>query len=693
MPATSLADFISTNMDLILKEWEAFAADILAKSQSDPEAARDHARGILINIAADIEREQTPQEQAEKSKGRGPSSETPSQAGLHGASRLSSGFNVMEEVSEFRALRASVLRLWNEANPTTTQGALSELVRFNEAIDQALAESVASYSLEKDRYARIFDKLLSSSPDLNYILDLEGRFIYANKALLKLSGVSLNEISGKKFADLWGMAATEFQQHLHQAIESRVTYRGDLPHRHPDGKEVSYEYLLVPVLDMQGQVEAIAGSARDMTERKRLESDFAREKLLSDTIIESAPGAFFMIDQQNRLVKWNHYLCLETGLSDDQLRSATILDAIHPDDRELAAAKFLTAFATGYARMEVRVNTPQHGIRYFLKSARRFHMEGVPYVAGFCFDVTNRKQSERALVKEKVFSDALIESMPGAFYVINREGSFFRWNNYLNRLTGLSNNALRQQPVLLIIHKEDQPLAAQTMKNAFENGYAQSVLRVLTHDRGVRLFFMTARRFQVGMETYLVGVGTDTTEWLARMKHLEHEAWTDPLTKTANRGHFMQMAEQEFARCRRYGHPISVWMLDIDHFKTVNDTYGHQSGDLVLKSLVSTSQQTLRDWDILGRMGGEEFAVLLPETESQKAIQVAERLRQTVATTRTPLESGQSVGITISIGIATAQDEDVDLATLLARADKALYEAKRSGRDKVCLAEQHILLH
>jgi diguanylate cyclase (GGDEF)-like protein len=127
-------------------------------------------------------------------------------------------------------------------------------------------------------------------------------------------------------------------------------------------------------------------------------------------------------------------------------------------------------------------------------------------------------------------------------------------------------------------------------------------------------------------------------------------------------------------------------MLDIDHFKDVNDTYGHQTGDVVLQSLALTSQHALRDWDILGRVGGEEFAVVLPETESEQSVQVAERLRHAVATAGGVTNNEASAPITVSIGVATAHDEDTDLETLLQRADQALYEAKRSERDKVCLA-------
>ncbi|MDP3652948.1 MAG: diguanylate cyclase [Rhodoferax sp.] len=686
----TLSDFISTHIESILVEWDAFAQSIFSTRKADLTMARDHAKGILFAIAADIDHAQTPLEQAEKSKGHGPLDRAKSEATMHGVSRMVSGFNLMEEVSEFRALRASVLRLWSNENPVATPCASEELIRFNEAIDQALAESIEGYSAEKDRYALLLDKLLSSSPDLNYILDLNGSVIYANKALTLLFRMSPDEIIGKRFSEL-SAATAEIPQHVALAVASKETFRGDLQYTNGAGKNVSYEYLLVPVLNAQGQVESIAGSARDITVRKQLEDDIARERAISDTIIESAPGAFFMIDQQFHLVRWNKYLQQETGLSDAQLPDSSILASIHEEDRALAAAKFMAAFATGYTHMEVRMITPNRGTRYFLKSARRFMVDKVPYLAGFCFDVTDRKQSEEALEKEKIFSDALIESMPGAFYVLDMEGNFFRWNNYLNRLTGLSDRALRQRPLLLSVHEDDRPLAAATMKDAFDTGYAQAELHILTKDRGVRLFFMTARRFRVGLETYLVGVGTDTTEWLVKMKNLEHLAWTDPLTKIANRGHFMELARQEFARCRRYGHPVSLWMIDIDHFKSVNDTYGHHAGDIALQSLVSTSQQTLRDWDILGRVGGEEFAVLLPETGAERAMLVAERLRQAVAASRILVGDGVAVALTVSIGIATVKEDDADLETLLDRADQSLYEAKRTGRDKVCQSKQVLL--
>ncbi|MFZ2853718.1 MAG: diguanylate cyclase [Rhodocyclaceae bacterium] len=551
-----------------------------------------------------------------------------------------------------------------------------------------LMENISERKLQQDiakLKGAFSDAIIGSAPGIFLVIDRQNKLVRWNSGLSTLTGRSAAELHETSLLALVPESHKERIAAQLEAVFSTGSAQGEIRLQYGTGEARDCVFS-AQRFEVAGTLY-VAAFCNDKSEVNQLESELLREKSISDTIIESAPGAFFMLDQQGNLVRWNKSLSKETGLSDEQLRGRAFLSTIHEKDRPLAAARFLAAFATGYAHVEVRVPTPD-GIKVFLKTARRFMVDGAPYLAGFCLDVTDRKLSEAALAKEKAFSDALIESVPGAFYVVDKEGNYFRWNSYLKRLSGLSDAELLNRPSLLSIQAEDQQLAATAMKEAFENGYAQAELHVVTRERGLRLYFMTARRFEVAEATYLVGVGIDTTEWLVKMKELEHDAWTDALTQVANRGHFLELARQEFARCRRYGHPLSLWMLDIDHFKDVNDTYGHHAGDIALQSLVSTSQQALRDWDILGRMGGEEFAVLLPETETPQALLVAERLRQIVATAAMPLADGKSVHLTVSIGIATVRDEDADFDTLLDRADHALYEAKRTGRDKVCLAER-----
>ena len=159
-------------------------------------------------------------------------------------------------------------------------------------------------------------------------------------------------------------------------------------------------------------------------------------------------------------------------------------------------------------------------------------------------------------------------------------------------------------------------------------------------------------------------------------------ASTDGLTGLHNRRHFMELADREFGRARRYQRPLAAIMLDIDHFKQVNDTYGHAVGDQVLQIAAERCQKTVREIDILGRYGGEEFVALLLETDIDRARGVAERLRQCVA--EPPINTdGGALTITVSGGVAILDEECTDLDHLLQRADQALYVSKQAGRNRV----------
>lgn len=166
---------------------------------------------------------------------------------------------------------------------------------------------------------------------------------------------------------------------------------------------------------------------------------------------------------------------------------------------------------------------------------------------------------------------------------------------------------------------------------------------------------------------------------------LERRAYSDYLTSLANRRYFLEQAEKELERTRRYGGDLSILMLDVDHFKRVNDTYGHKVGDIVLQKLAQVCLAALRDIDIVGRIGGEEFAVLLPQTASEPAQQTAERLSTALADIRIPLQGGLPLHFTASFGVATLADKDTNIDTLLSQADQALYQAKAEGRNRVCL--------
>lgn len=181
---------------------------------------------------------------------------------------------------------------------------------------------------------------------------------------------------------------------------------------------------------------------------------------------------------------------------------------------------------------------------------------------------------------------------------------------------------------------------------------------------------------------------SDVTDLVQHAEQLERLATTDGMTGIYNRRHFLVLADRELRRSRRYHRPLSLLMIDIDFFKSINDRFGHEMGDQVIMRLVAIARERKRDSDVLARIGGEEFALLLPETTWQQAHIVAERLREDVA--RTPLVAADgAVPTTISIGVAAIDSPVVEIADLMKAADQALYDAKHAGRNRVvCIAEK-----
>jgi diguanylate cyclase (GGDEF)-like protein len=201
------------------------------------------------------------------------------------------------------------------------------------------------------------------------------------------------------------------------------------------------------------------------------------------------------------------------------------------------------------------------------------------------------------------------------------------------------------------------------------------------HDLIVPMIFFFGAVF-VWLSTYNA---QQTVMDMRRVALLEQETITDPLIGIYNRRYLDRRLEEEFSRAIRYATTLSVLMLDIDYFKRVNDTYGHQAGDLVLHHLGKLIQTAVRVTDIVARYGGEELVIIAPHTSATKAVELAERVRKYVETHPLTVigQLQQVIKVTISIGVAELVPEDADSMTLLNKADEALYRAKQNGRNRV----------
>jgi diguanylate cyclase (GGDEF)-like protein len=203
---------------------------------------------------------------------------------------------------------------------------------------------------------------------------------------------------------------------------------------------------------------------------------------------------------------------------------------------------------------------------------------------------------------------------------------------------------------------------------------------MLTLLTAIGFHFLSLRR-TIKIKT--AALETSVVELEAANRDLERLARTDPLTDLPNRLAFFELAPLEIERTRRYSRPLSLAILDLDHFKSINDQYGHHAGDTALKHITNTVTQQLRPSDLFARIGGEEFAVVLPETEPQEATRLVERILKDV--TRTHLEyENKQIALSFSAGITEYYD-GATLDELVRHADMALYESKAQGRSKVSL--------
>lgn len=281
--------------------------------------------------------------------------------------------------------------------------------------------------------------------------------------------------------------------------------------------------------------------------------------------------------------------------------------------------------------------------------------------------------------------------------------SDFNWSDETFRILGYSpqNMPVSYETFLQNVHPEDKARVVNILNQALEGKSFELEYRIVlpngemrvVHGKGEVLLgekpklVGTVQCLPEHDQIMMLGVIQDITARKKLEWQLEELANTDYLTGCANRRYFLQRAEQEFLRTRRYGGDLSVLMLDLDHFKNINDQYGHEAGDITLKQFVAHCNATLREVDLIGRLGGEEFAILLPETASCQAIEVAKRICQLIASEEILLPSQEIIRFTVSIGVANIDNKDAQFDTILKRADQSLYQAKHEGRNCVICAE------
>ena len=320
-------------------------------------------------------------------------------------------------------------------------------------------------------------------------------------------------------------------------------------------------------------------------------------------------------------------------------------------------------------------------------NCRGIEFDGTRHVYASSRDITERKVAEHKIQGLMAYQRAVLERTPVGIAVVNTERRILEANQSFHRIFGFEGEDLRGRNARALFSDEKQYEEIEiNIDPVLECGETFTGEFLLHCHNGQDIWVRVAASLVDvhSPDLGVIWVTQDITEMVRLTQDLKELARTDSLTGLANRRAFIEAAETEFQRRERFGSASSMLMIDIDHFKRVNDTCGHEVGDKALVCLAAVLKTMARATDLPARFGGEEFVFLLVGTDLSGAMEMAERIRKAVAQIVVASSSGD-LGITVSIGGASFEAEDEDWSDVMCRADKAMYRAKEQGRNRVAV--------
>ena len=352
-----------------------------------------------------------------------------------------------------------------------------------------------------------------------------------------------------------------------------------------------------------------------------------------------------------------------------------------------AVSRVMSSFISKEAMaLERVVETGRHDIT----PARPFQIAELAKVYERYQEVSRRETiAQSSLVTATLEKDEitdLYDHAPCGYHSLDASGVVVRMNQTELNWIGYTRDQVLGKHFMEFISEASREVFKANFPKFLAQGHIENLEFELLRSDGTVLpvsISGTMIRDQHGVPVLSRSTVFDITERKKLEKHLEALSNSDALTGLPNRRRFYEVATTEVERSKRHQNPLALAMLDIDHFKKINDQHGHPMGDLVLKNLAAVSRSALRQIDMLARYGGEEFVILMPHTDRSQAMDVLDRLRETLQAQQLRSDAGAPVSYTISIGTTQLQAGDTDIDAMLKRADDALYAAKRSGRNQV----------
>ncbi|MEJ2693335.1 MAG: diguanylate cyclase [Candidatus Thiodiazotropha sp.] len=417
------------------------------------------------------------------------------------------------------------------------------------------------------------------------------------------------------------------------------------------------------------------------------------------SIIDNASIWINVLDRKGYVTVWNKAAEEISGYRREEvLKNVNIWEWLYPDPgyRESInkISREIIDLGTEIEGFETAIRTKSGEEKVITWNSRRFlnDKDEVMGVIAIGRDVTEHKRALQALQERENQLATLMGNLPGmAFRCLIDDYSTMKFvSSGCKKLTGYESSALTDNKELSfasVIYEDDLVAVESKVTRAMKSKRPFAMeYRIRRRDGKIIWVWEQGQVVTIGSEKFIEGIVLDIDRRKVMEQELENMASHDPLTGLYNRRELEQQIQDEVERAKRYAHPLGLLWLDIDHFKRVNDSYGHLAGDKVLRKLSHLLQKSVRSVDYVARYGGEELVIVLPEVDANEAMEMAERLRHTVEAAQIEISRKKQVSVTVSIGVAAFPVHGQDTKHLFKAADKAMYRAKQQGRNRVIMA-------
>jgi diguanylate cyclase (GGDEF)-like protein/PAS domain S-box-containing protein len=578
--------------------------------------------------------------------------------------------------------------------------------------------------------AAVLDGLL----DGIVLVSTDGEVVYVNKAFEKMLGYKADELVGKPALELPTYRGKKENSNKAAVIFKQVIDRGfadpiDMDALTKDGKKIPLSFTASLITDTHGKPRTFVAVVRDITERKQMEKALRRSEQMSRGMLATAGTGIYLLEEG--CFRYVNRLFEEiSGYSSDELKDKYSLDYIHPDDRKYVHNKAIEILK-GQSSLpyEYRFMRKDGEAVLVLDRLMSIQYDGKRSVLGSLMDISDIRKAEAQIREyadqlEALFNIGLTASrtldikellenvLAKVLNVTGFDaGAIFLFDQQTKKVTlrayqGVSKVLLKKaermkfnegftglvarsgKPIIV----QDVDLDSRVMKIGIgsEDIHSFAVVPIMSKEqvRGVIIVgshttqqFAQSTTRLLDTITMQIGMAIDNAQLYERALHL---AFTDNLTGLYNRRYLLDQLDREFARSARNESPMSLVMLDLDGLKTINDRFGHNEGDVVLKKLGRILKQNTRASDTAARWGGDEFVLLAPDTDSKGAYIIGERIRSQVERCRLKI-SGEEISISVCVGIASYPVHASGVTGIIKRADEAMYNAKGLGKNQVCV--------